>query len=79
MEAHTSIGPLRITVSFPAALIEISRSLSLFEVSFTDTEYFLEVREKDNLTIPANAICRRDHFFVEHNPSDLSFGNQFFF
>lgn len=78
MEVHTSIGPLRVTVSFPANYIELSRSLSLFETSFTDVEYFLEVREKNNLTFPANAISRRDHFFVEYSSCDLCFGNNHF-
>ncbi len=79
METHTLIGPLRITVSFPADIVELSRLLSLFETSFTGMQYFIEVRERNNLTIPADAICRRDHFFVEYNPSDLCFGNQHFF
>jgi hypothetical protein len=78
MEVHISIGPLRVTISFPAGYIELSRSLSLFETSSTDVEYFLEVREKNNLTIPANAISRRDHFFVEYSSWDLCFGNSNF-
>ncbi|NLL12465.1 MAG: hypothetical protein GX267_03575 [Fibrobacter sp.] len=78
MEVHISIGPLRVTISFPAGYIELSRSLSLFETSFSDVEYFLEVREKDNLIIPANAVSRRDHYFMEHSLCDLCFGNSHF-
>ncbi len=78
MEVHTSIGPLKITVSFCSDLFEFSKCLSLFEAGTKGNEYFIETRTVESLSVPSDAKNRRDHYFVEHSLYDLCFGNQHF-
>lgn len=78
MDLNILIGPFKIRVSFPAGLIELSKSLSLFEINSTGADYFLETREEESLTIPPDAVCRRDYYFVQDGLSDLHYGNQNF-
>lgn len=76
MEVLTAIGNFVISVSFPAELFQLSKSLSVFQVFSGSPEYYFETDLVDSIEIPQGAISRRDYFFKEYHPFDFCLGNE---
>lgn len=78
METQITIANLNISIIFSEDLLNFSNSLTVFQSHSESPEYFFEIRQKKNFTIPDKAVSRRDHFFREYSPLNFCLGNDSF-